>query len=81
MNKNSMCPIGNEIILTDRVLSMKEVKIKTGLSKSTIYSQINQGMFPEQIKLGIRRVGWSETDIAHWLHSKKLQNRTGASDK
>lgn len=52
---------------TDKVLSKKEVIEMTSLSKSTIYSYIKLGIFPAQIKIGLRRVGWHEHEVRAWL--------------
>ena len=42
----------------DEVWSFKAVLAKTGLSRSSIYSYVAQGLFPRQRRLGPRRVGW-----------------------
>ena len=39
-----------------RIMRLKEVIEKTGLSRSTIYNLISQGKFPKQIELGARSV-------------------------
>lgn len=53
-----------------RVIRLKEVMAQTGLSRSTIYHYISQGLFPSQIKLGTRAVGWRHHDIQHWIKQK-----------
>ena len=53
-----------------RIMRLKEVIEKTGLSRSTIYNLISQGKFPKQIDLGARSVGWVDTEIEEWLLSK-----------
>ena len=51
-----------------KILRIKQVVEKTGLSKRTIYRWISQGRFPEQIPLGNSRiVGWSEIIIDKWI--------------
>ncbi|WP_375748151.1 AlpA family transcriptional regulator [Vibrio sp. HN007] len=50
-----------------RFFRIEEVKEKTGLSRSSIYSFIKQGRFPKQIKLEGRTVCWLESDIDEWL--------------
>tara|TARA_B100001057_G_scaffold360337_1_gene362653 strand:+ start:506 stop:697 length:192 start_codon:yes stop_codon:yes gene_type:complete len=37
-----------------------------GLSKSTIYSLIDEGKFPRPKRLAKRAVGWSVEDVAQW---------------
>lgn len=53
-----------------KILRLNNVKEKTGLSRSTIYSKIQNGEFPKQIKLGARMVGWIENEIEEWLLDK-----------
>ena len=38
----------------------------TGLPRSTLYFFVKQGTFPAPIKIGVRSVGWLESDIAAW---------------
>ncbi|MBV8647863.1 AlpA family transcriptional regulator [Paludibacterium sp.] len=53
-----------------RFLRLPEVKERTGLSRSTIYDMISKGLFPRQIKLGIKAVGWVEEAIENWIIAK-----------
>lgn len=47
-----------------KIERLPEVLEKTGLSKSTLYLRIQQGLFVNSIQLGGRAVGWNsqETD-------------------
>jgi prophage regulatory protein len=60
---------------TERILAKKEVMHLTGLSKSTIYLYIQHGIFPASIKIGLRRVGWVESEINDWLKNTIKQGR------
>jgi len=53
-----------------RIMRLKEIIEKTGLSRSTIYNLISQGRFPKQIELGARSVGWVDAEIDEWLETK-----------
>lgn len=53
--------------LPDRILRLPEVRTKTGLSRSAIYAKISQGRFPAPKKLGVKMVGWYESQIAYWI--------------
>ena len=46
---------------------LPRIKEATGLSRSAIYQRISDGMFPKQINLGGRAVGWLESDIQNWI--------------
>ena len=53
-------------------LRLPEVMRRTGLKKTTIYSQIKLGQFPAQIKLGRISV-WLERDINALQHQRTQQ--------
>jgi len=56
-----------------KVLRISELILRTGLSRSTIYSKLDPGSaafdptFPKQIKLGSRAVAWLEDEVDAWL--------------
>ena len=51
------------------ILRRKQVELRTGLSRSTIYARIAAGTFPRPIDLGGgRAVGWIEGEIENWLN-------------
>jgi len=55
-----------------RIVRLKEVQRMTGLSRSTIYTQIAKGNFPKQIRLtGARSVGWHEQAVIEWIESRQ----------
>ncbi len=46
------------------ILRLHQVQSHTGVSKSTIYLRIRQGLFPQPFKLGSRACGWSASEVA-----------------
>ena len=52
-----------------RILRIGKVSEMTGVRKSTIYSKVADGSFPEPIRLGARSVGWRLSDIVAWLQA------------
>lgn len=52
------------------LLRQKEVSKLTGLSRTTIYTLIQRGDFPNSIKLSTRSVAWRRGDIWEWINSK-----------
>lgn len=54
-----------------RILRRRAVLEKTGLSKSTMYEQIEAGLFPKPVQLSLRTVGWLEDEINEWIGSRK----------
>ncbi len=49
------------------ILRLPKVKVRTGLSRSTIYLRVSEGSFPAPISLGGRAVGWIESEVNDWL--------------
>ena len=56
--------------MVNTILRLQAVKIRTGLSRSTIYLRISEGRFPKSISLGSRAVGWIETEINDWINQQ-----------
>jgi len=53
-----------------RFIRLPEVISRTGLKRSSIYSAIQAGTFPAQIPLGMRAVGWNESEVSEWIASR-----------
>ncbi|TWG90258.1 AlpA family transcriptional regulator [Mesorhizobium sp. J18] len=51
----------------DRIVRMKTVLARTGLSRSTIYRKMAEGTFPAQLKISTNGAGWRESDIDRWV--------------
>jgi len=49
--------------MSQEILRLPAVKQKTGLSRSTIYQQVKQGLFPSPVKIGARAVGWPSDEV------------------
>lgn len=58
-----------------RLLRIKEVTHKTGLSRSKIYELIGSGTFPAPVKFGERVSLWPEGDVNHWIEKLIQKNR------
>lgn len=52
---------------TDKIIRLKTVLARTGLSCSTMYRKIAEGTFPSQIKISIHGAGWRESAINRWI--------------
>ena len=59
-----------ESMMTHTILRLPAVKMRTGLSRSTIYLRIAQGTFPKPVSLGGRAVGWVEAEVQDWLQRR-----------
>ncbi|MBQ0789197.1 MAG: AlpA family transcriptional regulator [Cycloclasticus sp.] len=62
--------------MTHIILRLPTVKIRTGLSRSSIYLRMSNNKFPSSISLGGRAVGWLESDIESWLDEKILSSQS-----
>lgn len=51
----------------ERIVRLKTVLARTGLSRSTIYRKIAEGTFPRQVKIGVHGAGWHESAIDRWV--------------
>jgi prophage regulatory protein len=57
------------------ILRRKQVENRVGLSRTTIYQQVNDGLFPRSINIGPRAVGWLSSEIDAWLEAKIQKSR------
>ncbi len=53
----------------DRIVRIKTVLHRTGLSRSTLYRKIGEGTFPRQVQISINGAGWRESEIDRWVES------------
>jgi prophage regulatory protein len=56
--------------MTHTILRLPQVKIRVGLSRSSIYLAVSQGKFPRPVSLGARAVGWLESEVDAWLSQR-----------
>ncbi len=53
--------------MSDRILRLKAVLDKTGLSRSSLYRKIAEGSFPRQLKISVQSSGWRESAVDRWI--------------
>ncbi len=68
-----------QLHVTNRLLKRADVELKTGLSRSSIYSAIRARAFPEPIQVGPNRVAWLEAEIDQWI-AARLNERNAATE-
>ena len=61
--------------MADVILRLPQVKVRVGLSRSSIYAAIAQGQFPQSVHLGARAVGWLESEVDQWLMQQIRRSR------
>jgi prophage regulatory protein len=62
---------------TIRFLRLPQVIERVGLSRSTIYSLIDQGRFPPAIPLSVQARAWSSKAIEEWMQERLADGDTG----
>ena len=60
----------------DRLIRLHEVKLRTGLGRSSIYRKMADGSFPQPLNIGERAVAWRESDIEQWIASRPSKLRS-----
>ena len=50
-----------------QILRRRQLEEQLGLSRSSIYKMVADGLFPKPIKLGPRAVGWRADEVENWL--------------
>lgn len=51
------------------------VKAESGLSRSTIYLRISQGLWTKPVRLGARAVGWPSGDVSA-INTARIAGKT-----
>ena len=51
----------------DRILRMRTILERTGLSRSTLYRKMQKGTFPQKVKLSEYCCGWRESELNRWM--------------
>lgn len=57
-------------ILQKTILRLPAIKSESGLSRSTIYLRITQGLWTKPVSLGGRSVGWPAREISALLSAR-----------
>ncbi|WP_112184624.1 AlpA family phage regulatory protein [Ralstonia sp. GX3-BWBA] len=60
--------------MDDKILRLPAVLSITGTGKTTLYEWMKLDLFPRQIRLGSRAVGWRASEVAAWLASRTPPN-------
>lgn len=56
-------PMGN----SERIIRLKTVLDRTGLSRAAIYRKMGEGTFPRNVKISINGTGWHESAVTRWI--------------
>ncbi len=59
-----------------QILRLPQVCAVTGLKRSMIYQLEAEQRFPNRIKIGVRAVGWIESEVRTWIATRIAESRT-----
>lgn len=51
----------------ERIIRLKTVLQRTGLSRSTLYRKIAEGTFPRKVPISVHGTGWHESAVQRWI--------------
>ncbi len=57
------------------ILRIQAVKFESGLSRSTIYLRISQGLWTKPVSLGARAVGWPSDEVEA-INAARISGKT-----
>lgn len=57
------------------ILRLPTVKAETGISRSTLYLRVSQGLWPKPVRLGLRAVGWPSDEVAA-MNAARIAGKT-----
>ncbi len=63
--------------MTHTILRLPTVKAESGLSRSTIYLRIAQGLWTKPVSLGGRAVGWPASEVAT-LNAARISGKSNS---
>jgi len=61
--------------MSQAILRLPDVQKAIGLSRSTIYLHVAQGLFPAPIKISTRAVGWPSDEVDA-IRAARIDNKT-----
>ncbi len=61
--------------MSQKISRLPAVKSESGLSRSTIYLRISQGLWTKPVSLGSRAVGWPSGDAAA-INAARIAGKT-----
>lgn len=56
--------------MEDRILPWSQVKVISGLSRTTVWRLQKTGDFPASVQVSPNRVGWWQSEILEWRRSR-----------
>ena len=58
----------------ERIIRLRTVLDRTGLSRTTLYRKIGEGTFPRQVPISVHGAGWYESAVNRWIEAEIRRN-------
>lgn len=56
--------------MAERVLRIDDVVGLVGMSRAWLYKRMAAGGFPKPLKLGLKAVGWRQSEVLRWIDER-----------
>lgn len=57
-------------LMEDRILPWSQVKVISGLSRTTVWRLQKTGDFPMPVQVSVNRVGWRQSEVLEWRRTR-----------
>lgn len=61
--------MANPSVYPDRILRIRAVLDRNGLTRSTLYRKIDAGQFPRGVSISPRCVSWRQSAVVTWIRN------------
>ena len=65
---------------SDRIIRLKTVLDRTGLSRTTLYRKMADGTFPDKVRISIHGAGWHESAVNRWIANPSAYREDSAGN-
>ena len=62
--------------IVSRIERLPSVLGRVGMGRAWVYSAMQRGAFPRQVKLGERAVGWRSNEVDAWIVAREKSGLT-----
>lgn len=62
----------------EKIIRLKTVLARTGLSRSTMYRKMKEGTFPKRVPISAHGAGWYESAVNQWIANPPAFRDPGA---
>jgi prophage regulatory protein len=63
-------------VTPEKLIRLPSVLERVGVSRSTLWSWVREKRFPPPVRLGLRAVGWRESEVDAWIAERVAESRT-----